>query len=82
MQMSNARYDGLADWYDEVMQDLKQRKPLADVASRMLAELMRLDNTLTIDIGFGTGLFATPVRALGYKPIGNRFVIRSASCGD
>jgi SAM-dependent methyltransferase len=64
------RYDGLAEWYDEVMRDPGNRGPLARSAYETLAELLGAGSGAALDIGCGTGLAAEKVRWLGYEPFG------------
>jgi len=64
------RYDGLAEWYDEVMRDPGNRGPLARAAYETLAELLGVGTGTVLDIGCGTGLAAEKVRVLGYDPVG------------
>ena len=71
--MADARYDGLADWYDKVMRDPQRHEPLAVSACRLLTQLAGPGNGLAIDIGCGTGIFAAPVTSLGYKPVGGSY---------
>jgi SAM-dependent methyltransferase len=65
-----ARYDGLAEWYDEVMRDPSVRGALARAAYEMLVALLGPGSGLILDIGCGTGLAAERVQALGYQPVG------------
>ncbi len=65
-----ARYDGLAGWYDEVMQDPSNRGPLAASAYELLSHLLGPGSGLILDIGCGTGLASLRVRELGYQPVG------------
>ena len=64
------RYDGLAEWYDEVMRDPGDRGLLARSAYETLADLLGTGRGAALDIGCGTGLAAERVRMLGYEPYG------------
>lgn len=68
--MPRARYDELADWYNDVMLDPARHEPLARSAFGLLSRLMGQGRGPVVDIGCGTGLAAETVRALGYKPVG------------
>ena len=65
-----ARYDGLAEWYDEVMRDPNERGALAVSAYATLADLLGEGSGWILDVGVGTGLAAERVRRLGYEPFG------------
>jgi len=65
-----ARYDGLADWYDQVMRDPGSRGALAAAAYDALADLLGAGTGPVLDIGCGTGLAAARIRRLGYQPFG------------
>jgi ubiquinone/menaquinone biosynthesis C-methylase UbiE len=65
-----ARYDGLAEWYDEVMRDPNERGALAVSAYATLADLLGPGAGWILDVGVGTGLAAERVRRLGYEPFG------------
>jgi SAM-dependent methyltransferase len=65
-----ARYEGLAEWYDEVMRDPDERGALAVSAYATLADLLGPGSGWILDVGVGTGLAAERVRRLGYKPFG------------
>jgi SAM-dependent methyltransferase len=65
-----ARYDGLAEWYDEVMRDPHERGALAVSAYATLADLLGPGEGWILDVGVGTGLAAERVRRLGYEPFG------------
>jgi ubiquinone/menaquinone biosynthesis C-methylase UbiE len=66
----DARYDGLAQWYDDVMRDSAARGSLAASAYETLADLLGQGSGRILDIGVGTGLAAARVRQLGYEPFG------------
>ena len=68
--MPRARYDELADWYNDVMQDPAGHEPLASSAFDLLGRLMGQGRGTVLDIGCGTGLAVETVRALGYQPVG------------
>jgi ubiquinone/menaquinone biosynthesis C-methylase UbiE len=65
-----ARYDELADWYNELLQDPARHEPLARSAFGLLSRLMGQGRGTVVDIGCGTGLATETVRALGYQPVG------------
>jgi SAM-dependent methyltransferase len=65
-----ARYDGLAEWYDDVMRDPNERGALAVSAYATLADLLGEGTGWILDVGVGTGLAAERVRRLGYEPFG------------
>lgn len=67
---SQPRYEGLADWYDTIMQDDTNRGELARSAYELLAELAGKGEGIALDIGCGTGLSARFAKELGYDPIG------------
>lgn len=65
--MTTARYDGIADWYDEFN---------APAAARNAAELVALlgpGGGRCLDLGCGTGQYAEAIRATGRTPIGLDF---------
>jgi ubiquinone/menaquinone biosynthesis C-methylase UbiE len=70
MSAVDARYDGLAQWYDDVMRDSAARGSLAASAYETLADLLGQGSGRILDIGVGTGLAAARVRQLGYEPFG------------
>jgi len=65
--VAEARYDGLAAWYDEWAGGYMQ--PFADVLAAQVAEFVTPDSTV-IDVGCGTGLHFSAVQALHVHPIG------------
>jgi ubiquinone/menaquinone biosynthesis C-methylase UbiE len=65
-----ARYEGLAEWYDEVMRDPGERGALAVSAYATLADQLGPGRGWILDVGVGTGLAAERVRRLGYEPFG------------
>jgi SAM-dependent methyltransferase/uncharacterized protein YbaR (Trm112 family) len=67
---TQARYDGLSDWYDNAMQAPESRGPLAEAAFKLLTELLGPGCGTVVDVGCGTGLSAEHVRRLGYSPVG------------
>jgi SAM-dependent methyltransferase len=58
------RYDGLADWYDEL-----QREPVAAVADAVPSFLGPGDG-LCLDLGCGTGLYLDAIESTGRVPVG------------
>ncbi|TGK02119.1 methyltransferase domain-containing protein [Leptospira selangorensis] len=67
---SEARYEGLAEWYDSIMQDQNNRGDLANSAYSILRSLLGKGEGIVLDIGCGTGLAADITKELGYSPIG------------
>ncbi|XMO24099.1 methyltransferase domain-containing protein [Leptospira sp. 'Mane'] len=65
-----ARYEGLAEWYDEIMRDPSNRGELARSAYELLKVLIGKGSGFALDIGCGTGLSAEIARESGYDPIG------------
>jgi ubiquinone/menaquinone biosynthesis C-methylase UbiE len=65
-----ARYDELADWYNDLMQDPARHEPLARAAFGLLSRLIGQGQGAVVDIGCGTGLATETFRALGYQPVG------------
>jgi ubiquinone/menaquinone biosynthesis C-methylase UbiE len=61
---TEARYDGLADWYDE------HNAPAADLNAAELAALLGPGDGLCLDLGCGTGQYAAAIRGTGRTPIG------------
>ncbi|ADY55631.1 Methyltransferase type 11 [Syntrophobotulus glycolicus DSM 8271] len=65
-----SRYEGIADWYDGVMNDPGKRGGLKNRSHDLLEELLGKGEGLALDIGCGTGIVAERVRNLGYSPVG------------
>jgi SAM-dependent methyltransferase/uncharacterized protein YbaR (Trm112 family) len=63
-------YDGNAEWYDSAMRDPGVRGSLHDSAFRILEQLVGRGTGIALDIGCGTGIAASLLRDLGYRPIG------------
>jgi SAM-dependent methyltransferase len=61
---SKARYDGSADWYEELF------APHAQANRAELVRLLGPGEGLCLDVGCGTGLHFQAVRATGRVPIG------------
>jgi SAM-dependent methyltransferase len=65
-----SRYDGIAVWYDAAMNDPGRRAGLAEVSHRIVGDLLGPGSGTLLDVGTGSGIAATALRALGYTPIG------------
>src|SRR5262249_7426706 len=63
---TGARYDGIADWYDTEFQP----SPLEDEAWETVARLLGEGNGSLIDVGCGTGAYASGLAALGWDVTG------------
>lgn len=59
-----ARYDGLADWYDDF-----QRQPVTSVAET-LPSFLGPGSGLCLDLGCGTGLYLDAIESTGRSAIG------------
>lgn len=66
--MSDARYDGHADWYDR-WAGSQGAEAMAEVAA-VLEELLPAGSGLAVDVGCGTGLHARTVARRGYDVVG------------
>lgn len=67
--MTRAAYDGIADWYEtEFLARQAEGDPLGILA--VLADLLGTGHGTCLEIGCGTGVYAAPVRALGWSPLG------------
>ncbi|MCW6006391.1 class I SAM-dependent methyltransferase [Micromonospora sp. CPCC 205371] len=66
---SVAAYDEIADWYEETF---LARQSEGDVLGirRGLDDLLGPGTGICLEIGCGTGVYAEPVRALGWTPVG------------
>jgi SAM-dependent methyltransferase len=64
--MEGARYDGVADWYDAEFQPT----PLESETWQTLVRLLGEGTGSLIDVGCGTGGYATGFAALGWKVTG------------
>jgi SAM-dependent methyltransferase len=64
--MEGARYDGIADWYDKEFQPA----PLESETWGTLARLLGEGKGSLIDVGCGTGSYATGFAALGWDYTG------------
>jgi SAM-dependent methyltransferase len=62
-----ARYDGIADWYEEWAGGYV--RPFAPVLAARVVEFVKPDSTV-IDVGCGTGLHFDAFQALNLHPIG------------
>jgi len=61
-----ARYDGHADWYDETFSGHPSTEDTRFVSEWLGAG----DGEICLDVACGTGLFATVIIGLGYRPAG------------
>jgi SAM-dependent methyltransferase len=64
MRGAGARYDGLADWYDEY------NAPAAQANAAELAELLGPGDGPCLDLGCGTGHYFGAIRGTGRIPVG------------
>lgn len=64
--MSDARYDGFADWYDEEFQPA----PLESETWHTLAGLLGNGTGELLDVGCGTGGYAAGLAGLGWRTTG------------
>ncbi|MGA8113790.1 MAG: class I SAM-dependent methyltransferase [Actinocatenispora sp.] len=64
-----ARYDDIADWYEE---EFLGRQPGTDALgiNRALRELLGPGEGTCLEVGCGTGVHAATVRQLGWHPVG------------
>lgn len=60
----SARYDGLADWYEATA------GRSAELSSDALGELLGQSDGLCLDLGCGTGLYATVLASTGRRVVG------------
>jgi ubiquinone/menaquinone biosynthesis C-methylase UbiE len=67
MTTTNARYDGIADWYDEY------NAPAAESHAAELATLLGPGTGLCLDLGCGTGQYFEAIRGTGRTPVGLDF---------
>lgn len=63
---TGARYDGIADWYDSEFQPA----PLESETWRVLSRLLGEGTGSLLDVGCGTGAYATGFAALGWDYTG------------
>ena len=61
-----ARYDGIADWYDTEF----QRAPLESETWKTVARLLGQGSGSLLDVGCGTGAYATGFESLGWDYTG------------
>ena len=64
MPTTEARYDAIAEWYDEYNEDAAARNAVE------LAALLGPGDGLCLDLGCGTGHYLDAIRATGRTPIG------------
>ncbi len=67
LAVPNARYDGLADWYDQEQQRLAKR---LDTPVEQLALLVGSGAGVFVELGCGTGLTAMALEAQGWTVAG------------
>ncbi len=65
--MPDARYDGFATWYDEVVSDFTE--PFTSVLAARVAGVAE-PGAVVVDVGCGTGFVFDALRARGLEPIG------------
>jgi ubiquinone/menaquinone biosynthesis C-methylase UbiE len=63
---TDARYDGIADWYDTEFQPAPLESETWDVLSRLLGE----GTGFLLDVGCGTGAYAAPLAERGWDVTG------------
>jgi SAM-dependent methyltransferase len=61
------RYDGVADWYDDVFLGAE---PERSAASEALARALGRGSGRCLDVGCGTGVFLARLAELGWEPVG------------
>ncbi|MFG1675007.1 class I SAM-dependent methyltransferase [Micromonospora sp. NPDC049282] len=66
--MTTARYDEIADWYEEYATDTSA--PYMDRVRSVLAELLGAGPGRCLDLCCGTGAHAAELRRLGWTPVG------------
>ena len=64
--MTDARYDGIADWYDAEFQPA----PLESETWKTLRQLLGKGTGALLDVGCGTGAYAAGLAALGWDVTG------------
>jgi ubiquinone/menaquinone biosynthesis C-methylase UbiE len=64
--VTNARYDGLADWYDTAFQPA----PLESETWHTLVQLLGDGSGALVDVGCGTGSYAEGLAELGWRVTG------------
>jgi ubiquinone/menaquinone biosynthesis C-methylase UbiE len=63
-----ARYDGLADWYDEQLAD--RHEPFTRLVEETVVELLGPGKGRCLDLGCGTGRYLGPLTKLGWTVTG------------
>ena len=73
---TTAPYDEIADWYEDVFLSAQRATPsphgFADRigVDRAVADMLGRGSGTCLEVGCGTGTYASRVRALGWHPIG------------
>ncbi|HEY0188337.1 MAG TPA: methyltransferase domain-containing protein [Cellulomonas sp.] len=67
---SEVTYDGVATWYDEVMQDPQAHGPLTAATRDLIEAELGPGAGLVLDVACGTGLSAVRIPTLGYQVLG------------
>ncbi len=65
-----AAFDGVADWYDTVMQDPGQHGPLTTLVNELTAQELGEGPGVLLDVACGTGLSPRWLRPLGWTVLG------------
>lgn len=65
-----SKYEGLSDWYEQLMRDPSGRGARLAAAIADLTHLVGRGKGLALDVGCGTGIVAGAMVDLGYKPVG------------
>jgi len=70
MSSRTAPFDGIAAWYDAVMQDPDQHGPMTTHANQLVAAELGPGTGTVLDVACGTGLSPRWIAPLGYTVIG------------